>query len=129
VNLELKKQYWYDKYRLEAVGELQEIIEDKMTKATFEKIEQPCLTLYYYKNEQEQDSTVSVPAILEMEKALGTPENLKEAIAIPTAGDHVMGSYITSKDLPSVQRQMEKFAIEKLHLHKKASFVFANPAF
>jgi len=112
----LHVKYWNDRYRLEAVSQLEEMLEDKMTPETFQKVRQPCLSLYYYKNEAEQDSTVRVRAILEMDHQLGTPDSLKEAIPIPEAGDHVMGSYISSKDVASVQREIEKFALEKLHL-------------
>jgi len=114
----LHSKYWNDRYRLEAVSQLEEMLEDKMTPATFKKVKQPSLSLYYYKNEAEQDSVVRVSAILEMNQQLGTPDSLKEAIPIPEAGDHVMGSYISSKDLVSVQREIEKFAREKLHLKK-----------
>ena len=76
------------------------------------------LTLYYFKNELEQDPTVKVSAILEMNKELGTPDSLKLAVPVPNAGAHVLGSYLTSKDVKTVQREIEKFAIDKLHLRK-----------
>ena len=109
---------WNDRYRLEAVSQLQEMLEDKMIPETFKKVKQPCLSLYYYKNEAEQDSTVRVRAIIEMNNELGTPDSLKAAIPIPGAGAHVLGSPLKSKDVESVQREIEKFAIEKLHLKK-----------
>ncbi len=114
VNMKLQDQYWNDKYRLEAVGQMQEMIEDKMNETTFKKIHQPSLSIYYYKNEAEQDSTVKVSAILEMNKQLATPDNLKETVAIAGAGAHVIGSYIRSKDIFSVERAAEQFAIHKL---------------
>jgi pimeloyl-ACP methyl ester carboxylesterase len=117
-NAARKEQYWYTKYRLEAVGELQEMIEQKMNATTFSKIKQPSLTLYYYKDDVHQDSTVSVPAIIEMNKELGTPDSLKVIVPIPGAGSHVIGSYITSNDVPAVERELEKFAIEKMHFRK-----------
>jgi esterase/lipase len=114
VDTMLNAKYWNVKYRLEAAPQLQEMIESKMNSATFEAIKQPSLTLYYYKNEQEQDPTVKVSAILEMNKKLGTPEELKVIAPIPGAGGHVIGSYIRAKDLESVSQEVRKFAIEKL---------------
>ncbi|MCX8490191.1 MAG: hypothetical protein ORN54_03910 [Cyclobacteriaceae bacterium] len=114
VDMKLQNQYWNDKYRLEAVGQMQEMLEDKMTEETFKKIKVPSLSLYYYKNEAEQDSTVSVNAIIRMNQQLGTPDSLKVAVAIPQAGTHVIGSYIRSKDVFSVERAVENFAVEKL---------------
>ena len=113
---EPRKQYWNSKYRLEAVSALQEIIEDKMNKSTFEKVKCPSLTLYYYKSETEQDPTVKVSAMLEMNKELGTPDDMKVATAIPNAGVHVIGSKMTSKDLPAVEQAIDEFAIRKLKM-------------
>ncbi len=109
-------QYWNDKYRLEAVSALQEIIEDKMNKSTFEKVKCPSLTLYYYKSETEQDPTVKVSAMLEMNSQLGTPPDMKVEKAIPNAGAHVIGSSLTSKDIPAVEAAVNEFAIEKLKM-------------
>lgn len=106
--------YWNAKYRLESLVQMEEMLEDKMNKSTFEKVTCPSLTMYYYKNEQEQDKTVKVSAMLEMNKQLGTPDSLKAAVAIPNAGFHVMGSYLVSKDLETVSAEARKFAIEKL---------------
>ena len=111
------KKYWYTNYRLESVVQLQELLESSMTKATFEKVKQPTLLLYYYKNEKEQDPVVKVSAMLEMFDELGTPTAQKEKHALPNTGNHVIGSYITSKDLPSVEKAMKEFA--KKHIGDK----------
>ncbi|MET0573534.1 MAG: alpha/beta fold hydrolase [Pedobacter agri] len=103
------KKYWYTNYRIESLVELQEFIESTMQKSVFEKVKQPVLMLYYYKNELEQDPVVRVDAMLKMFGELGTPEDLKRKIAIPNAGNHVLGSYITSKDLPSVATAIDNF--------------------
>lgn len=112
-------RYWNDSYRLESVGQLQELLESKMNSETFEKVKCPSLTLYYYKNEQEQDPQVKVSAMLEMNKQLATQDDLKEIVAIPNAGAHVLGSPLISKDVPAVEAAVEKFAMEKLRMVKK----------
>ncbi len=112
------KEYWYYHYPLQAVVQLQEMLETTMTKETFEKIKQPVLMLYYYKDSVHQDSTVSVPAMLEMFDELGSPIAMKTKEAMPTVGDHVMGSYIKSKDLHSVQQAIENFMQQTLKLSK-----------
>ncbi len=115
----LKDAYWNNPYRLESVVQLEELVEDTMTPETFKKVKCPSLTLYYYKNEKEQDPTVKVSAIIEMNKQLSTPESTKKAVAIPNAGGHVLGSHVVSKDLISVKQEVEKFAVEILYLSKK----------
>ncbi|PWV51842.1 carboxylesterase [Chitinophaga sp. S165] len=109
-------KYWYEKYRLEAVVELQNLIETTMEPAVFRSVKQPALNLYYFKDKEHQDQTVRVSAILDMEKQLGTPPALKEAVAIPEAGNHVMGCYLTGKDIPSVEKAIDSFAERKLGL-------------
>jgi pimeloyl-ACP methyl ester carboxylesterase len=108
--------YWNEKYRLESLTQLEELLEDKMNKGTFSKITQPSLTLYYYKDEEHQDPTVKVSAMLKMNEALGTPAELKETIAIPGAGAHVIGSHLVSEDLESVEKAINTFAEQKLGL-------------
>jgi esterase/lipase len=105
-----RKKYWYNKYRIESLVQLEEMIESKMNKKTFQKIKQPCLTLYYYKNEEEQDPEVSVPAMLKMMDELGTPAELKRSVAMPKAGAHVLGSSIVSKDVEGVYKEIEDFS-------------------
>jgi hypothetical protein len=89
-----------------------------MTKETFQRVKQPSLTVYYYKSEEEQDTQVSVSAMLEMNEQLSTPHDLKVAANVPTAGAHPLGSSLASKDVDAVYAEIEKFAIEKLKLTK-----------
>lgn len=106
---EAYKKYWYTNYRIESLVELQEFVESSMTKSVFENVKQPVLMLYYYKNALEQDPVVRVDAMLKMFNDLGTPDDLKRKVAIPNAGNHVLGSYLTSKDLPSVEIAINSF--------------------
>ncbi len=109
-------QYWNCKYRLEAVVYLQQLVEATMTKETFRKVKQPVFLGYYYKDEAHQDQTVRVDAMLKMFDQLGTPENLKQKIAFPDAGDHVIGGKIYSKSWQDVEKSSYQFAEEKLRI-------------
>jgi len=113
------KKYWYTNYRLESLVELEELVESTMTKTVFEKVKQPVLMLYYYKNSLEQDPVVKVDAMLKMFDQLGTKPELKRKIAIPNGGNHVLGSYITSKDLPSVEISIDNFVENVLKIPMK----------
>jgi len=92
--------------------------ETSMTKDLFQRIKQPSLTVYYYKNEEEQDPQVRVSAMIEMNEQLSTPGDLKVAVSVPTAGAHPIGSGLASKDVNAVYAEIEKFATEKLKLPK-----------
>jgi esterase/lipase len=112
----LYAQYWNNRYATVSLVQLEELIESTMKESTFRKVTQPSLLLYYYKDKEHQDQVVKVSAMKRMFLQLGTPENLKRQVAIPNAGDHVIGSYVKSKDLQTVQDEIEKFAVEKLNL-------------
>jgi len=89
--IDIENKYWYQKYRWEGVIYLQQLIETTMSKKVFQEVKSPVFVGYYYKDEENQDHTVKVDAILEMFDALGTPENLKMKMAFPKANSHVIG--------------------------------------
>ncbi|HEU5146549.1 MAG TPA: alpha/beta hydrolase [Chryseosolibacter sp.] len=121
-------KYWNGEYRIESLVQLEELLESAMTPETFQRVHQPSLTLYYYKSEEEQDPQVKVSAMLEMHADLATPDSLKVAKAMPDAGAHVIGSSITSADVHGVSLEIEKFAMEKLHMTKRLSLAgIENP--
>jgi pimeloyl-ACP methyl ester carboxylesterase len=113
------KQYWNKPYRLEAAVALEEMLETAMTENTFNKVKQPVLMLYYYKDEANQDKVVKVSAMKEMFAALATDSTMKRAIALPNAGDHVLASPIKSHDVESVEKETKKFLEEVIKLKAK----------
>lgn len=113
------KQYWNKPYRLEATVALEEMLETSMLKENFEKIHQPVLMLYYYKNEKEQDKVVMVSAMKKMFDELGTVAGEKREVALPNTGNHVIASPIKSKDIQSVELETAKFLQEIMKLPSK----------
>ncbi len=108
--------YWNHQYRLEATVQLEELLETTMTQATFAKIKQPTLALFYYKDEKLQDPVVKVSAIKDMMANINTPGAQKKMVAIPEAGNHVLASPIQSKDIVSVEKETVLFMREVLKL-------------
>lgn len=98
-----KEQFWTMQYRLEAPVQMQKLLETTMVEATFNKIQVPVFSGFYYKNEAEQDPTVSVDKMREMFQQLGTPEDLKREVAFPNAEAHEIGSALVSKDHEGVR--------------------------
>jgi esterase/lipase len=113
------KQYWNKPYRLESIVELQEYLETAMVPATFKKVTQPALMLYYYKDELHQDTVVQVNAMVKMFDQLSTPDSLKQKKAMPNTGDHVIGCYIKSKDYQSVEAEATLFMLNVLKMQLK----------
>lgn len=112
----LYSTYWYKRYRMEGVVQMQELLESTMRASTFLKINQPVLVLYYYRDEEHQDEVVKVSAMKRMFRQLATPELLKRMSAIPRAEDHVIGSFIKSKDYGTVINETAKFLSEVMKL-------------
>jgi len=49
---------------------------------------------------------------------LGTPVGQKKSVAVPNAGDHVIGSYIKSKDLATVENEIITFMEKTLKMKR-----------
>ncbi len=109
-------QYWNCKYRMEAVVYLQQLIDITMNKETFKRVTAPTFVGYYYKDDEHQDGTVKVSAILKMYKQLGTLPEYKRKVAFPEAGDHVIGCELTSGCVDEVVAETIKFGTEVLKL-------------
>ena len=112
----LYAKYWNNRYSTSSLVQLEELLESTMKEPTFKKVTQPTLMLYYFKDKDHQDSVVKVSAMKRMFAQLGTPDSLKREIALPNTENHVLASPIKSKDVESVKREIEKFAIEILKL-------------
>ncbi len=110
------KMYWYSKYRIEGIVNMQAMLEATMNQTVFSKIKQPVFLGYYYKDEEQQDKTVSVKRMLEMFDQLETAENQKRKIAFPEAGAHVIASPLCSHSVNEVRNETFRFAEEILGL-------------
>jgi len=108
--------YWLQSYRTNGLLTLQQTIDAIARPEVYKKIKMPLFLGYYFKNEKEQDQTVSVKAMQGMFPLLGTPDNLKVEKAFPESGDHVIGSYLRSKDVKGVYEATDLFFQEKLGL-------------
>lgn len=112
----LHTNYWTLKFRIEGVAALVNLYSNTMKPEVFSKVKCPVFLAYYYKNDVEQDNTVSVPAMLKMFDELGTPAGAKQKMAFPETGAHVISSYIRSKDWQSVERETDKFLTDIVKL-------------
>ncbi len=110
-------KYWYCSYRLESVVQLERLLESQMLPATFEKVKQPVLNLYYYKDENHQDQMVNVEKIKWMHGLLATPAHKKRIFNVENAGDHILANPIRSKDVATVFKQTCLFCDEILGLN------------
>ena len=110
------EKYWNCKTRLEAVIELQALVDHTMTEETFSRIKTPTFVGGYYKDAKDQDNTVSIKAMVWMFDLLGTPNSHKRGIPFPEAKTHVIANSNKSNDWKGVYRESCKFAEEVLNL-------------
>ena len=101
------KKYWSNRYRLEGLICLKQLLAATMTKTVFKKIDHPLFVGCYYKNEEEQDKVISIPRIHEMFELVSTSADKKRKILFEHVGSHVLGSQYYSQDLEvSEQRRL-----------------------
>ncbi len=111
-----RQKYWMSSYSSRGLITLQRTMDAVAKPEIYKEIKMPVLLGYYYKDEEQQDKTVSVKAMREMFPLLGTPAGLKREISFPESGHHVVTSYMTSSDLEGVLRETEKFFEEILKI-------------
>lgn len=94
-----RAKYWYMKYRIEGIQQLQELLETSMTHETFSAIKQPVLTMCWYHNDAVQDSIVSVDAMRTMHDQLSSERKR----FLPLNSDaHELGYGAESKSVATV---------------------------
>lgn len=104
-----RAKYWYMKYRIEGIQQLQELLETSMTKETFTAIKQPVLTMCWYQNDAVQDSIVSVDAMRTMHEQLSSERKL----FLPLHADaHEIGYAAESKAVAIVVEESVRWITE-----------------
>lgn len=106
------KDYWTTKYRLEGLVQLQALLTETMTDETFEKVSVPVFIGYYYKDENNQDNTVSVAAMKHMYNTINTPKTLKEQHAFADANAHVIANQKISGAYSEVKQFTRAFIVK-----------------
>lgn len=108
--------FWNPIYHTNGLFTLKRLIKDFMKRDVFEGIHIPVFLGYYFKDEKNQDKIVSVDRMHDFFNQLGTPENKKRKIAFPEAGNHVISSYVLSRDMESVRYETFRFIDDILML-------------
>lgn len=100
---------WNKRYALQGVLALGAFVEHHMHEDTFSRVTCPVWIGYFYKNKQEQDRIVSVPAIKKMVTKLGTSAKQLTVANFPEGKSHVICSSLLSKCVDDVVSQSKKF--------------------
>ncbi len=108
---ELEDKYWYLNYRIEATVYLQQLLNERMNKNTFNQVHCPTFVGYYYKDKKHQDDVVRVSAIKEMYAELGT--DVKQEMAFPDAGRHTI-AFVEAGNPDAVTQATIAFVEDKI---------------
>jgi esterase/lipase len=104
-----RDKYWYMKYRIEGIQQLQELLETSMTAETFAAIKQPVLTMCWYHNDAVQDSIVSVDAMRTMHEQLSSAR--KRFLSL-NSDAHELGYGAESKSVATVVEESVRWISE-----------------
>jgi len=103
------KKYWYSKYRLESIVQLQELVETAAREEVFKKITCPVFNGVYYKDETNQDEVIRVSAVRKMHEALSTPAQKKAYVEFPDANSHVIAYSKRAGSVVKVEQATKDF--------------------
>lgn len=101
--------YWSKAIHLDGYRSVAVLSRSALDPLNFAKIRAPAFVGYYYRDEKNQDGTVSVPAILGMFDQLGTLARFKRKQDFPDADAHVIASAVYSKSVEAVHRRSREF--------------------
>lgn len=109
-------KYWQVKYHTDGILALQSLIDQTMTEEVFSNITQPTFLGCYYKDDDNQDFVVSVPAMRDFFDAIRTDPSDKQFVEFPNANDHVVSSPIKAQHVEEVRDALYAFGDQYFEL-------------
>lgn len=109
-------QYWDTMYVAEALMELQVLVEAATKDSLLQKVTSPVLTMYYYKDGDNEDERVEVSVYPKVHETFSTPANQVFLQPLPTPETHFCGSDIMSEDVAITLRTAVSFCREVLKM-------------
>ncbi len=103
------KAYWTTRYHLDGLHALRALLDQTMTPAVFEKIQQPLFVSYYYQDEEHQDTAISIEAIKAFLQQVGTPAAQQTVFVTAKAGSHPIASSIWNEHWLEVEEATASF--------------------
>ncbi len=110
------KPFWTTEYRIEGLVALRDLLNQTMTPETFGKISSPFFIGYYYEDETHKDDVISVAAILDFEKKVGTSDGNRWVVPFIEPKSHVINCGIQpTVDIGAVRKKTFEFADQVLN--------------
>lgn len=109
-------QYWDTMYVAKALMELQVLVEAATQDSLLQKVTAPVLTMYYHKDDFNEDERVEVSVYPEVHQTFRTPADQVVLQALPTPETHFCGSDIMSKDVAITLQTAINFCRQTLNM-------------
>lgn len=105
------QKYWYTKQYYRALGNIVNLREVAANSDVYEKVSDPVLLLYYYKNGEKQDPTASVPAMLNAFEHFNEngKKNVKSKKVAIKDGNHVLLSKHIKSNKERIKTEITSF--------------------
>ncbi len=119
------RRYWTSKNRIESHIAIRDLLNQTMTKETFQAIDQPAYLSYYYRDQDNMDKVISIEAVKKFASHMSTPEEKLWIRAFDNARGHVISSSIMNPNWEDVQNSIFEFCDSVLELEavKEVEFV------
>lgn len=109
-------QIWYSDYALQGALALGAFVDHYMQSSLYKQIECPVFVGFYYKNQREQDTVVSVNAIKGLITRLRSNGQRVHSANFPNAESHVICNALVSKSVQNVINETSAF-LKSFGLH------------
>lgn len=104
------KPYWNNRYRIEGLIALRDLIDKTMTPEIWKKNRTPIFIAYFYQNEEKKDNIISIPAIKEFARVVSTPASQLKVLPISAGYGHVISSKYMNDQWEVTQDSIFNFA-------------------
>lgn len=110
------RKYWTNKNRIESHIAIRELLNQTMSKETFQAIDQPSYLCYYYRDQDNMDKVISIEAVKKFASQMSTPKEKLWIREFANARGHVISSSIMNPNWEDVQTSIFEFCDSVLEL-------------
>ncbi len=113
---ESAKPYWNQRYRIEGLIALRDLLDQTMTPEIWRANKVPTYIAYYYRDEKNFDDIISIPAIKKFAETASIPQEKLKVDVIDDAQGHVISSKHMNTNWERVQDSIFSFAEKVLDM-------------
>lgn len=121
------KPYWNEKYRIEGLIALRDLLDQTMTEDIWKQNKVPVFIGYFYVNEEKKDNIISIDAIKKYENTISSDPAEVTVIPFSQGLGHVISSSYMNPHWKTVQDSIFVFAEQTLQMQPTLNELMENP--